>query len=229
MLRNSCLVVVLALLILGCAPVAQVDRSASPQYETGQQPSLETVSRARVGDTIFEQFSYSTVRRITLQDGYTANIGFAQINAPQGSELLRSKALNRPAFCTAQSTYFVPGSARSVCFFDADGDRKLEQYWIVGTLGTFVYDAPQLAYDEQVINKGNTGVRKQLIFQGRAGSVLKVGYREYLDAMARPAFAQDLSYDTAGEHPKRILFRNVEISVVQIGNNEITYVVHSGF
>lgn len=52
-------------------------------------------------------------------------------------------------------------------------------------------------------------------------------YREYKDDMARPAFTQNLVYDLGESN--RIMFRSVEIDVVEAKNSEIKYRLLSGF
>lgn len=220
-----------AFLLVGCAPTAHVDRGGqlTESTEVGREPSLEVRATARVGDTIYRQYAYTKTNMTTLQDGYSSSIGLAKIEAPKGTILTKASALGRHALCTAQPTYFALGEARPVCFFDDDGDGKLEKVWIVGTLATFVYEAPQLAYEQREVAQAARGFSKELIYQGREGLILKVAYREHLNDLARPAFSQDLSYEMSKSGPTEIVFRNVELTVTEVGNNKIAYVVHTEF
>jgi len=72
------------------------------------------------------------------------------------------------------------------------------------------------------------GFKYELIYQGRDENVVRIAYREYTDNLARPAFSQDLSY-TLEESITDVRFRDVALTIHEANNNEITYVVESGF
>lgn len=65
----------------------------------------------------------------------------------------------------------------------------------------------------------------ELIYSGKAGSVIKIVYREYANDLARPAFTQDLQYDL--NETKVIRFKNTSIEVLRVTNQEIAFKVLS--
>ncbi len=65
--------------------------------------------------------------------------------------------------------------------------------------------------------------KSELIYSGKAGSVIKVVYREYSNDYARPAFSQELQYDLS--ETKTLKFRKTTIQVIAATNQEITFKV----
>jgi hypothetical protein len=67
------------------------------------------------------------------------------------------------------------------------------------------------------------------LYEGIAGDVIKLTYREYTNNFVRPAFQQDLSYTLHRPGPTEITFRGVRTEVLAADNNRIRYRVVSGF
>ena len=71
------------------------------------------------------------------------------------------------------------------------------------------------------------GLRKTLIYSGRVGDRLKVGYREFSNNMARSAFSNEVEYDLS--EGRVIGYSGAELEVIEASNTSITYRVLSGF
>jgi hypothetical protein len=69
--------------------------------------------------------------------------------------------------------------------------------------------------------------KKVFIYNGKAGSVIKFSYREFINDMARPAFTQELQYDLS--EGKIIGFKGMRIEILNTTNIEIEYKVLSEF
>lgn len=76
----------------------------------------------------------------------------------------------------------------------------------------------------QIFSKGS--VQKELIYNGKSGSTIKLMYREYVDDLARPSFFQDLSYDLS--ESKMISYKNVTIEIVEATNTVIRFKILKG-
>lgn len=74
---------------------------------------------------------------------------------------------------------------------------------------------------QTVTGPTNDSVKEELIYTGRAGSAIRVSYREFRGNLIRPAFAQELQYDLA-QSPE-ITFRNFRIFVEAADNNEVRF------
>jgi hypothetical protein len=69
--------------------------------------------------------------------------------------------------------------------------------------------------------------RKTLIYNGRVGNNLKVGYREFINNMARQAFSNEVIYDLSDSNI--IGYAGVRIEVIDASNTEIKYKVIKNF
>lgn len=70
-----------------------------------------------------------------------------------------------------------------------------------------------------------TDVNYEIVFNGIDGEAMRFQYREYTsDDMARPAFAQDLSYPRTAD---RFRFRDVAVRVLRVGVDDLEYVVEA--
>lgn len=69
--------------------------------------------------------------------------------------------------------------------------------------------------------------KKVFIYNGKAGSIIKFSYREFINDMARPAFTQELQYDL--NEGKIIGFKGMRIEILNTSNIEIEYKVLSEF
>lgn len=69
--------------------------------------------------------------------------------------------------------------------------------------------------------------QQTLIYSGKIGSRITLGYREFSQDMARPAFNNDVAYDL---NESRILgYKGARIEVIEATNTEISYKVISDF
>ena len=91
----------------------------------------------------------------------------------------------------------------------------------------FTQDQVALISDATYVDLELPSFKQEFIYNGIAGSVIRFMYREYKDDMARPAFTQNLVYDMS--QSDRIVFRSLELEVVEATNSELRYLVISGF
>ncbi len=66
-----------------------------------------------------------------------------------------------------------------------------------------------------------------LIYNGNSGSKINIGYREFSEGLARPAFNNNVEYDL--EKSKIISYKGAQIEVVEANNNTITFKILKKF
>jgi hypothetical protein len=66
-----------------------------------------------------------------------------------------------------------------------------------------------------------------LIYNGRTGDTINVGYREFSNDTARPAFSNEIQYDLSVSDV--VGYQNARIRVIQATNTSIRYVVIQNF
>jgi hypothetical protein len=70
-------------------------------------------------------------------------------------------------------------------------------------------------------------LQQTLIYSGRVGDRIKIGYRETSESYARPAFSNEAEYDLSASD--EIAYRGARIKVLSADNQKIRYVVLSNF
>lgn len=80
---------------------------------------------------------------------------------------------------------------------------------------------------ERHLSKRDNSFLQSLIYSGRIGSKINVGYREFSNNLARPAFNNDVEYDL--DASSTIGYKGVRIEVIEATNSGITYRVVSNF
>ena len=77
------------------------------------------------------------------------------------------------------------------------------------------------------VSAQNNSFQQTLIFNGIVGNKLKIGYREFKDEMARPAFNNEVEYDL--NTSKTIGYKGCKIEVIKADNESISYKVLKNF
>lgn len=69
--------------------------------------------------------------------------------------------------------------------------------------------------------------QQTLIYNGRVGNKINVGYREFSSNLARPAFNNDVEYDLSAS--RTIGYKGAQLEVIDANNSSITYKVLKNF
>lgn len=78
---------------------------------------------------------------------------------------------------------------------------------------------------EEIVSKSAGYLNYELVYSGTDGKSITVTYREYtIDDLARPAFYQNLVYETS---KRRIRFKDTVIEIHEVTNEKIVYTVIS--
>lgn len=224
LLASICIVVTL----VGCGLKAVPVTAA---YEAGDNIHNREVQIASIGDKMLYQYS-----RLRLP----AIITESQIILP---EQLALKIPPIPASTKCVKT-FIQESGLSVCYptpiiYNMGG---LVPYpiclltdsndYLVGVTSCSLPDGKFNSEPYSGIKLKKTdefakpSVTKEIIYNGKTPTNIKLLYREYVDDYARPAFYQDLVYDLA--ESQTIGFKGIKIKVIEATNSGITFSVISG-
>jgi hypothetical protein len=71
-----------------------------------------------------------------------------------------------------------------------------------------------------------TGTKKELIYQGRDGSTLRLRYREFFRDIVRPSYDQTVEYNL--DEGLTISFRGLSISIIEADNQYLIYSIDGG-
>ncbi|MCW5657419.1 MAG: hypothetical protein KIT60_06930 [Burkholderiaceae bacterium] len=217
------LVIVAALLLVGCASVTPV----ATQTKVVDSPPLNTVHEEELGNTLLQYVISNTRPSIRVIEPW--GIGSRSKNlAPQ---------VLRPVGVGAKvARYYIEDAPpemgelfRQVCYDPAD-----RVFFIPNGFGVCDFVGKQL------VNSGPVRVEQadyvdvrapqfsqELIYNGKAGNVVKFLYRELSGGYMRPAFTQEVQYDLAEGNV--VGFKGARIEIVSSTNNGIVYKVLSTF
>lgn len=76
-------------------------------------------------------------------------------------------------------------------------------------------------------NESLDSFQQTLIYSGRVGNKINIGYREFSGDRARPAYNNDVEYDLNAD--KVIAYKGADIQILSANNKEITYIVNKNF
>ena len=84
------------------------------------------------------------------------------------------------------------------------------------------------SFDVKNITTANDDSFQQtLIYSGKVGNKINVGYREFSSNLARPAFNNDVEYDL--NESKQIGYKGALLDIIEATNQSITYKVLRNF
>lgn len=69
--------------------------------------------------------------------------------------------------------------------------------------------------------------QQSLIYSGRVGNKIKIGYREFGGGMARAAYSNEVEYDLGDG--MEITYKGARIKILEANNRQIKYIVESNF
>lgn len=225
MMRGRAVLAVLAagLMASGCVLVSR----NHPVVETEiNEPLAETVVTAGVGDSLLKRGRSIEIDAIHLaqdvrvwmayrirsgtytKDGETRQGTFYSPSRHGDSGQVVRSLLSDPV-----RAVYIPAKRDRICIvsiFNLSSCRK-GRHW---------QDTTQLAVSDRAF-------QQHLIYNGMVGDTIKVGYREFSSATARPPFSNDVEYDLA--HSSVIAYKDARLEVLDATETSLTYRVLSGF
>ena len=85
----------------------------------------------------------------------------------------------------------------------------------------------QFSLEKGVADQSPDFFQQTLLYNGRIGNRVTLGYREFSHQIARPAFSNDVAYDLS--ESSTLGYKGARIEVIRATNTDITYRVLSGF
>lgn len=82
-------------------------------------------------------------------------------------------------------------------------------------------------FKKEVTREEKNSLQQTLIYNGKSGNTISLGYREFKDDLARSAFSNDVNYDL--KDSKTIAYKGSIIEVIKADNQSITYKVIKNF
>ena len=216
----------LSIAMLGSVLLAQ--GAPMVEYHNGAAPPLGEEHQVVQGEALFSEFAYATQKAARLLGDATVK---RKTVFSQGDTLLGFSGKNEDHYCQLAENWM--GELFWKCLVPS-GDQFVQRF-VTGTGIIGRHSALRQAVDYestevplQADTVPDEFFRKEIVYQGAAGGILRLMYREFGDDLARPAFSQELTYDWSGD-PLSIAVKGARIEVLEAGNQGIRYRVLNGF
>jgi hypothetical protein len=214
-----------ALFVVGCTTVSS---RYVPTVVAISEPPLNSVNIAQIGDNLLRQGTFSEHDAIYVKsdidvgtfDGYTIRPGFYV----KGGE-------NEDSNFFTPSTYGNGGSVVRNPLVDpwkwirAYKDRNTICIVTVFNVSVCADNVPFERARQPVATPNS--FQQTLIYSGKLGNKLKIGYREFSGNLARPAFNNNVEYDL--NESNHIGYKGARIEVLEATNEHIKYKVLKNF
>lgn len=221
----------LALLLASCAPPPLVTPTV-PTYTDVATPKFGEEATAQVGDPIITMSHGISATAIRFLSDCTFSekrdlpgTGTVNYSIPGGTVFVRENTTNGvPGYCGKANQYTPVIGNVPMDHCVAISDNR----------GLVPFPSSQMIVKSNCQIERRTvqadapdSVKKEILYNGRSGTTLRLSYREFVRDMARPAFTQDLTYDIRDD--RVVGFRGARIEVIEANNTSIRYRVLSGF
>ncbi len=182
-----------------CAPIATMQ-------ERRTHPELGAESSREVGEAMFESSIVTTMPGAIIAPGVRMSLGLGGAVTYRGSELYAKQRGKKITYCGAAEISNITGQV--IPFEFCETEEWLTKKGVTLTPTRVTKVSPE-------------NFRQELLYQGKAGSTLKLSYREFSSDMARPAFTQDLTFDLA--EGAVIGAKGARVEVFEATNTSIRY------
>ncbi|GKX56011.1 hypothetical protein SOASR030_21230 [Leminorella grimontii] len=219
-------------IVFGCLVSVLLTGCTSPTYnyvpktEFVSKPSVGSVNTAFVGDELVRQGTVSQYEGIKVTA--LAKIGMAYSIMP-GFLAKRGEDEN--------SEFYLPtGGADSAIIdksFLADPwqavmVKKDTKTLCVITAFNISTCADNMPFEKISLSvSSDSSFQQTLLYNGRVGNKINIGYRELSNNMARPAFNNDVEYDLSAS--RLIGYKGARLEVIEATNQSITYKLLGNF
>lgn len=106
------------------------------------------------------------------------------------------------------------------------GKAEHSELCVVTVFGATSCYAGNYERKTRLAERGNS-FQQTLIYSGRVGNKINIGYREFSNNTARPAFNNNVEYDLSSSN--KIGYKGAVIEVIDANNNSITYKLINNF
>jgi hypothetical protein len=224
-MKNIFLVFLFCFALNGCATPRYNYR---PEVNDVSNPPLEAISTAQVGDTMLQQGKYAEYDAILLkQETRVGTLGSYRFT--KGIYIKKGEDDKSEFYLPAGG----PNSGQVITGTLTDPFQVMRLDKKTGQIcGVTIYnlevctkdtDYEKTKYPIAVANS----FQQTLIYSGKSGNKIKVGYREFSDDLARPAFSNDVEYDLS--ESKTIGYKGARIEIIEATNEYVKFKVIKNF
>ncbi len=198
----------------------------TPKTESYSEPPIGSVNTAYVGDSLIKQGVAQKVEGLKITAparvswGYTVTPGVlkktgddssADYYLPTGG--VGSANVDKAVLADMWQGIMVKKSNNALCVITVFGATTCEINMPIEKINLNV--------------SGDSAFQQALLYNGRVGNKINIGYREFSSNTARPAFNNDVEYDLS--ESRLIGYKGAKFEVLDASNQSIKYRVISNF
>lgn len=210
------------LLLAGCATPKF---NYLPNIQNISKPPIGVISTANLGDNMLTQGKIVQRDAVYIDNsvdlgGYDLTSGyFAKRGEDEKYEHYITKIANDGG-TIAQSFLYDPPNSLLV--------RKSDQSLCIMTIYNIVSSCKKVDFERKNWSSiSRDSFQQNLIYNGKVGQKINIGYREFSSDIARPAFSNNVEYDLS--ESSQIGYKGALIEVLDANNQEIKYTVIKNF
>lgn len=216
-----------ASILTACASSPSIPYNYAGSQVNTSSPTIQEEATSFVGDTILSDRAFYEVEALYL----TTPVGYGLYHFPSGyyskigsdvkSDFYSPLSMNETGSSISQE-----GNARK--YVQAIAVNKTTQNQICpihAVSGMNCLDANIKV--EKVQSQDKDSFEQRLLYNGRVGDKVSIGYREFSNGLARAAFANNVEYDLS--QSKEITYKGAVLEIISANNNKITYKVLNSF
>ncbi|WP_312741647.1 hypothetical protein [Cedecea neteri] len=222
-MKQLCFIAVLAFLLAGCTSPKY---NYAPKTESYSEPPIGSINTAYVGDSLIKQ----GVSQVSdgLKVVSPARVSWAYTVTPG---LLKKIGEDEKA-----DYYFLTGSNDSANVDKAaladmwQGimvEKKTNALCVITVFGVTACETNMPIEKAKLQMSGDSSFQQALLYNGKVGNKINIGYREFSANTARPAFNNDVEYDLS--ESKTIGYKGARFEVIEASNQSIKYKIISNF
>lgn len=228
-MRYICFAIfVAALTLTGCTTTKH---AISPQLTFIDQPKIGEEHSTELGETLVQKGKLYTYEGLRLQNTVTAGGGIFKTLTLRGGTLLKKTLFDEDRiYYTTQKLEIYDSMLGTQMVFGGLAVLKDDQKNIIffsGFTKDFVPEPLPILEKTIITDTEKPNFRQELIYNGRAGDVIKILYREYTGDLLRAPFSQEVQYDL--REGITIGFKGARLEVINTNNVKIQYRVISSF
>lgn len=192
------------------------------------EPPIGNVVTAYVGDNLLRQGYYTEHDAINVLNDYETD-GLASYTIRKGHYFKKGN--------DDSSEFYMPSSGAESGNIDkcalCDPWKILQAYksesklCVVTVFNVAVCNSESLFERIKLPVLSANSFQQTLIYSGRIGNKINVGYREFSNSLARPAFNNNVEYDLGNS--KTIGYKGAKIEIIEATNEFIKYQVITNF
>ena len=106
-------------------------------------------------------------------------------------------------------------------------NRKTGELAVIDSVGQYIEAEASPFVRTEVSVATEADFQQVLVYNGKQGDYILVGYREFSNNMARSAFSNEVRYDLSESN--LVGYKAARLRIIRATNTDITYVVEEGF